>query len=241
MLTCRTCKDFCVALSSPTLLQRDFHGLEFLNQGSAFTSGTNDLSTKQKQQSRDMESRLVVASGEAGGSGMDGEFGVVRSERLHLEWISSGVLLYSIGNSVQCLGWELGGRGYENKACSYMCDWVTLLYNRNWRNGVSHLYFNNQKGSALNVNQLVDPPKRNLELKMNTLQIPFMFPTQDIYFFACSKTSHLLPHTHVFFVCAFNILTTQCLLYCKHWDIKMMKTHLGLQGLPSRGRNKHGH
>ena len=36
-----------------------------------------NLSTEQKQIT-DMESRLVVANGEAGGSGMDGEFGVGR-------------------------------------------------------------------------------------------------------------------------------------------------------------------
>ena len=41
----------------------------------------------------DMENRLVVAKGKWGGSGMDWEFGVSRYKLLHLEWISSGVLL----------------------------------------------------------------------------------------------------------------------------------------------------
>ena len=35
----------------------------------------------------DMENRLVVAKGEGGGSGMDGEFG--RCKLLNLEWISN--------------------------------------------------------------------------------------------------------------------------------------------------------
>ena len=35
-----------------------------------------------------IENRLVVAKGEEGGSGMDGEFGVGRHKLLHLEWIS---------------------------------------------------------------------------------------------------------------------------------------------------------
>ena len=46
----------------------------------------------------DIESRLVFAREEGGGSGMDGEFGVSRCKLLHLEWISNRVLLYSTGN-----------------------------------------------------------------------------------------------------------------------------------------------
>ena len=34
---------------------------------------------------------------------MDGEFGVSRCKLFHLEWISTEVLLYSTGNSSQCL------------------------------------------------------------------------------------------------------------------------------------------
>ena len=63
------------------------------------------LSAKQKQ-IMDMESRLVVAMGERGGSATDGEVGVGRCKLLHLEWISSGVLLHSTGNYVQSLGLE---------------------------------------------------------------------------------------------------------------------------------------
>ena len=40
---------------------------------------------------------------------MDGEFGVGRCQLLHLEWISGGVLLYSIGHDVQSLGLEYDG------------------------------------------------------------------------------------------------------------------------------------
>ena len=45
----------------------------------------------------------MVAKGEGGGSGMDGEFGVSRCKLLHLEWISHEVLMYSTGNSIQSL------------------------------------------------------------------------------------------------------------------------------------------
>ena len=48
--------------------------------------------------------------GEGGGSGMDWEFGVSRCKRLHLEWISNEVLLYSIGNYIQSLVIEQDGR-----------------------------------------------------------------------------------------------------------------------------------
>jgi len=46
----------------------------------------------------------VVAKGEGGGSGMDGEFGVSRCKLFHLECISNEVLLYSPGNYSQSLG-----------------------------------------------------------------------------------------------------------------------------------------
>ena len=48
----------------------------------------------------------VIAKGDRGGSGMDGEFGVGRCELLYLEWLSSEVLLYSTGTYIQSLGIE---------------------------------------------------------------------------------------------------------------------------------------
>ena len=57
-----------------------------------------------------MENRLVVAKGELGGSGMDGEFGISRYKWLYLEWISNEVLLYSTGDYIQCLGIDGDGR-----------------------------------------------------------------------------------------------------------------------------------
>ena len=50
------------------------------------------------------ENRLVVAKGQGGGSGIDGEFGVSRCKLFHLEWVSSEVLLYSTGNLSSLLG-----------------------------------------------------------------------------------------------------------------------------------------
>ena len=62
-----------------------------------------NLSTKQKQTHRQTE-QTVVAKGEGGGSGMEGEFRVSRCKLWHLECISNEVLLYSIGNYIQSLG-----------------------------------------------------------------------------------------------------------------------------------------
>ena len=45
----------------------------------------------------DLENKFVVAKGEGGGSGMDGEFGVHGCKLFHLEWKSSEVLLWLIG------------------------------------------------------------------------------------------------------------------------------------------------
>ena len=42
--------------------------------------------------------------------GMVREFGVGRCKLLHLEWISSEVLLYNTGNYIQSLGIEYDGR-----------------------------------------------------------------------------------------------------------------------------------
>ena len=58
----------------------------------------------------DVENKLMVAKGEEGGSGMDGEFGVGRYKLLHLQWISNEVLLYCTGNYIQSLGIEHDGR-----------------------------------------------------------------------------------------------------------------------------------
>ena len=60
-------------------------------------------STEQKQ--TDIENRLPRRD-----SGMDWEFGVSRCKLLHLEWISNGVLLYSTGDYIQCLGIDHDGR-----------------------------------------------------------------------------------------------------------------------------------
>ena len=46
---------------------------------------------------------------------MDEEFGVSRCSLLHLEWISSEVLLYSTGNYILSLVIEHDGGQYEEK------------------------------------------------------------------------------------------------------------------------------
>ena len=66
-----------------------------------------NLSTKQKQTHRHREETCGYCRG---GSGMDREFGVGGCKLLHLEWISSKVLLYSTGNYIQSLGVEHNGR-----------------------------------------------------------------------------------------------------------------------------------
>ena len=68
-----------------------------------------NLSTKQKQTHR-YEEQTVVAKVEGGESGMDQERGVCRCKPLHLEWISSEVLLYSTENYIQSFGIDRDGR-----------------------------------------------------------------------------------------------------------------------------------
>ena len=66
-------------------------------------------STKQKQTRRHRE-QICGCQEWGGGSGIGWEFGVGRCQLLHLEWISSEILLYSTGNSIQSLGIEHDGR-----------------------------------------------------------------------------------------------------------------------------------
>ena len=53
-----------------------------------------NLSTEKKIM--DLENRPVVAKGGGGGNAMDWEFGVRRCKLLHLEWISSEILVYKL-------------------------------------------------------------------------------------------------------------------------------------------------
>ena len=75
---------------------------------------------KNRKRLRDIENRLVP-KGEGGGRGIEREIGVGRYKLLHLEWISSEVLLYSTGNSIQSLGIDHEEDKYEKK--KKMCVW----------------------------------------------------------------------------------------------------------------------
>ena len=57
------------------------------------------------------ESRLVVAKGEGEGVGWTGISGIFGCKWLHLEWMGSGA--------------------HYHRAQGTVCDWVTLLYNKN--------------------------------------------------------------------------------------------------------------
>ena len=63
-----------------------------------------------------LENRLVFAGGE---TGMDWEFVVCRCKLLHLEWISTEMLLYSTGNYIQSLVME--HNGINEKKNVYVC------------------------------------------------------------------------------------------------------------------------
>ena len=82
----------------------------------------------------------VSCHGGGGGSRMDWEFGVGRCKLLHLEWIGNGILLRCPGNYIQSL--VMDGTWWRimwEKACLCVCNWVTLLYSRNWQNIVNQL------------------------------------------------------------------------------------------------------
>ena len=58
----------------------------------------------------DIETRLVVAMGEAGGGGKDCQLGISRRKLLYIEWINNKVLLYSTGNYIQYPGINHSGK-----------------------------------------------------------------------------------------------------------------------------------
>ena len=86
-------------------------------------------STKQIQIT-DMESRLVFASGEEGGSWMDGEFVVGRCKLLHLEWISneSYCTAQRIMSNLLCYNMMEDSMKNKKNVYMYIYDRVTLLY-----------------------------------------------------------------------------------------------------------------
>ena len=67
----------------------------------------------------DIENRLVVVKGEAGGRGLGWEFGISRCKLVYIEWINNKVLLYSTGNYIQYPVINHNRKEYE-KECTNM-------------------------------------------------------------------------------------------------------------------------
>ena len=63
----------------------------------------------------DIENKLVVAKGEAGGGGMDWEFGMSRCQQVYKGWINNKVLLQSTGNYIQYPVINHNGKEYEKE------------------------------------------------------------------------------------------------------------------------------
>lgn len=57
----------------------------------------------------------MVAKGEGGMGGMDGEFGISRSKLLYPGWINNKVLLGSTGNYIQHSAINYNGKEYEQQ------------------------------------------------------------------------------------------------------------------------------
>ena len=63
------------------------------------------------------------------GRGKDWEFGISRHKLLYIEWINSGVLLYSTGNYIQYPIINRNGKEYEKEYIyMYICDVTESLY-----------------------------------------------------------------------------------------------------------------
>ena len=71
--------------------------------------GTNDPYLQNRNRSQPWRADLWL-QGMEGINGINWEFCAGRCKLLHLEWISSGILLYNTGKYVQNLGLEHDGR-----------------------------------------------------------------------------------------------------------------------------------
>ena len=71
--------------------------------------------------SKTRSSRRVVAKGEGVGGGVDWKFVISIYKLLYIEWINNKVLLYSIGNYIQCpVIINHNGREYEKRYICYI-------------------------------------------------------------------------------------------------------------------------
>ena len=62
------------------------------------------------------------------------EFGVNRCKLMHLEWISNRSYCIAQGTVFSHLCWSTMENNVRQRVC--MCDWVTLLYSRNWQKSI---------------------------------------------------------------------------------------------------------
>ena len=84
-----------------------------------------NLSMKEKHTYRPREQIRGCQWGRGLGDWMDWEFRISRSKPLHTGWINNKVLLYSRGNSIQCLMVTYNGKESEKEYIYsfYLCTW----------------------------------------------------------------------------------------------------------------------
>ena len=68
------------------------------------------------------------------------EFEISRCKLLYIGWINNKVPLYITGNYISCD--KPYWKRILKKECLCVCNWVTLLYSRDWHNIVYQLHFN---------------------------------------------------------------------------------------------------
>ena len=86
-----------------------------------------------------IKNRLVIAKGEGGGRGKDWEFEISRCKLLYIGWINNKVPLYITRNYISCD--KPYWKRILKKECRCVCNWITLLYSRDWHNIVYQLQF----------------------------------------------------------------------------------------------------
>ena len=79
-----------------------------------------------RNKTRGIENRLVTAKWAGVEEGRSGKFGISECIVVYTEWINKA-LLYSTENYIKYPVINHKRKEYENE-CTYMCNWVTLLY-----------------------------------------------------------------------------------------------------------------
>ena len=88
----------------------------------------NSVAISTEKKIMDLENRLVVAKGKGEGVGWFGSLGLIGTDRCLWNGLAMRSCCVALGNMSSYLWWSM--ILCKNRMCTYMCNWVTMLYSR---------------------------------------------------------------------------------------------------------------